>query len=70
MFDIIETTNDVGRRAFILRNLETGRDLGRFTYYDDALARQKQLITAHVRRLKERNATFARTSMLNARRED
>lgn len=51
MFDIIESTNDIGRRVFTVRNTENGKDLGTFTFYDDALRKMRILQNAKTRRL-------------------
>ncbi len=55
MFDIQERTNDVGRRIFVVVNLERGRDLASFRFYDDAAKRVRDLCNARIRRLRAAN---------------
>lgn len=59
MFEIIEHTNDVGRRGFIVRNNDNGKDLGTYRFYDDALAHLKRLEQARMRRLRAANVKAA-----------
>ena len=59
MYEINETINDVGRRGFVVRNTETGKDLGTYRFYDDALAHTKRLEQARIRRLRDANVKAA-----------
>lgn len=43
MFKILERTNDVGRRQFVVLNERNGKELGAFRFYDDAVRRVNAL---------------------------
>lgn len=55
MFEVIETINDIGRRVFVVRNHDTGRDLGSFRFHDDAINHMRKLENARMRRLRDKN---------------
>lgn len=58
MYDIIDAST-AERRQFLVRNLDTGRDLRAHRFYEDALAHKRRLVNARVARLKASNARHA-----------
>lgn len=55
MYEIKEQSKGT-ERGYVIVNEETGREVGSFRFYEDALAKLRRLYSARVSRLRKSNA--------------